>query len=148
MEWLKAVYVVRHHASADRRPQWNRLVLLACAAEIWGRIEQNRLRSPVAIRPLLADIRDRLLTRGLDVQLLAGRHGFEHAQAEIYVKQRRLELASLLLAGCHLSISDMARILDLGKADSFSDAFLRWSGMRPSAYRKKHMPPWLRPPGR
>ncbi len=148
MEWLEAVYVARHHGTAEHRQRWNQLALLACGAEMWHRIEHNRLRSPEAIRPLLADLRDRLLEHRLDAQLLASHHGFEHAQAETYVKQRRLELASLLLTGCRLPISDIARLLDLGKTEAFSDAFLRWSGLRPSTYRKKYMPHWLRPPRR
>lgn len=54
-----------------------------------------------------------------------------------YIADRRLETAAVLLTNSQLMASRIAELVGYGSLQTFSDAFVRWADLRPSAYRKQ-----------
>lgn len=124
-------------------------LLAAAAEESLERIRQDRARAPQRLKPLLAYIEDNLFDPTLDVNQLKRSCGVRDNSVPIqfhsavgrpphgYIEDRRLETACRLLADSTLKIWQISELLGYSSIQVFSRAFSRWSGQRPTLYRKK-----------
>ena len=71
--------------------------------------------------------------RTLSRHLKAEGHTFRQMTNEI-----RCEIACKLLAKTHLSVGQIAEVLNYSENSAFTRAFRRWSGQSPSAWRSSH----------
>lgn len=124
-------------------------LLAAAAEESLERIRQDRARAPQRLKPLLAYIEDNLFDPTLDVNQLKRSCGVRDNSVPIqfhsavgrpphgYIEDRRLETACRLLGDSTLKIWQISELLGYSSIQVFSRAFSRWSGQRPTLYRKK-----------
>ncbi len=124
-------------------------LLEKAAIESLRRVRQDRERAPQRIKPLLAYIEENLFDPTLDVNQLKRSCGVRDNSVPIqfhsavgrpphgYIEDRRLETACRLLGESNLKIWQISELLGYSSIQVFSRAFSRWSGQRPTSYRKK-----------
>ncbi len=124
-------------------------LLAEAARESIERIQLDRRKSPQRLKPLLAYIEENLFNPTLDVNQLKRSCGVRDNSVPIqfhsavgrpphgYIEDRRLETACRLLAESHLKIWQISELLGYSSIQVFSRAFSRWSGQRPTLFRKK-----------
>ncbi len=124
-------------------------LLKTAAVESLERIRLDRAKAPLRIKPLLAYIEEHLFDPTLDVNHLKRACGVRDNSVPIqfhsavgrpphgYIEDRRLESACRLLATTDLKIWQISELLGYSSIQVFSRAFSRWSGQRPTLYRKK-----------
>ena len=124
-------------------------ILKTAAGESLERIRLDRAKAPQRIKPLLAYIEDHLFDPTLDVNHLKRACNVRDNSVPIqfhsavgrpphgYIEDRRLETACRLLATTDLKIWQIAELLGYSSIQVYSRAFSRWSGQRPTLYRKK-----------
>ncbi|MEE8523758.1 MAG: AraC family transcriptional regulator [Thermoanaerobaculia bacterium] len=113
------------------------------------RIRLDRTRAPQRLKSLLAYIEEHLFDPTLDVNQLKRSCGVRDNSVPIqfhsavgrpphgYIEDRRLETACRLLGKTDLKIWQISELLGYSSIQVFSRAFSRWSGQRPTLYRKK-----------
>lgn len=124
-------------------------LLASAAIESLERIRLDRARAPQRLKPLLAYIEDNLFDSTLDVNQLKRSCGVRDNSVPIqfhsavgrpphgYIEDRRLETACRLLGDTNLKIWQISELLGYSSIQVFSRAFSRWSGQRPTQFRKK-----------
>jgi AraC-like DNA-binding protein len=124
-------------------------LLKSAAGESLERIELDRAKAPQRLKPLLAYIEEHLFDPTLDVNHLKRACNVRDNSVPIqfhsavgrpphgYIEDRRLETACRLLANSDLKIWQISELLGYSSIQVFSRAFSRWSGQRPTLYRKK-----------
>lgn len=124
-------------------------LLEQAARESIERIQLDRRKAPQRLKPLLAYIEENLFNPTLDVNQLKRSCGVRDNSVPIqfhsavgrpphgYIEDRRLETACRLLADTHLKIWQISELLGYSSIQVFSRAFSRWSGQRPTLFRKK-----------
>ena len=124
-------------------------ILEAAAAESVERIRSDHAKAPQRLKPLLAYIEEHLFDPSLDVNQLKRNCGVRDNSVPIqfhsavgrpphgYIEDRRLETACKLLGDSALKIWQISELLGYSSIQVFSRAFSRWSGQRPTSYRKK-----------
>ncbi len=124
-------------------------LLAEAARESIERIQLDRRKAPQRLKPLLAYIEENLFNPTLDVNQLKRSCGVRDNSVPIqfhsavgrpphgYIEDRRLETACRLLATTHLKIWQISELLGYSSIQVFSRAFSRWSGQRPTLFRKK-----------
>lgn len=124
-------------------------ILETAAAESVERIRRDRANAPQRLKPLLAYIEEHLFDPSLDVNQLKRNCGVRDNSVPIqfhsavgrpphgYIEDRRLETACRLLGESVLKIWQISEVLGYSSIQVFSRAFSRWSGQRPTTYRKK-----------
>lgn len=124
-------------------------LLEQAARESIERIQMDRRKAPQRLKPLLAYIEENLFNPTLDVNQLKRSCGVRDNSVPIqfhsavgrpphgYIEDRRLETACRLLADTHLKIWQISELLGYSSIQVFSRAFSRWSGQRPTLFRKK-----------
>lgn len=124
-------------------------LLKTAAVESLERIQLDRAKAPQRLKPLLAYIEEHLFDPTLDVNQLKRSCGVRDNSVPIqfhsavgrpphgYIEDRRLETACRLLAETDLKIWQISELLGYSSIQVFSRAFSRWSGQRPTLYRKK-----------
>lgn len=124
-------------------------LLKTAAVESVERIRMDRSKAPQRLKPLLAYIEEHLFDPTLDVNQLKRACGVRDNSVPIqfhsavgrpphgYIEDRRLETACRLLAKTDLKIWQISELLGYSSIQVFSRAFSRWSGQRPTLYRKK-----------
>lgn len=127
----------------------SRQLLETAAADSLERIRLDRARAPQRLKPLLAYIEDNLFDPTLDVNQLKRSCGVRDNSVPIqfhsavgrpphgYIEDRRLETACSLLSSTNLKIWQISELLGYSSIQVFSRAFSRWSGQRPTQFRKK-----------
>ncbi len=123
--------------------------LETAAAESIERIRRDRANAPQRLKPLLAYIEENLFDPTLDVNQLKRNCGVRDNSVPIqfhsavgrpphgYIEDRRLETACRLLGESTMKIWQISEVLGYSSIQVFSRAFSRWSGQRPTTYRKK-----------
>lgn len=126
----------------------NRL-LEAAAAPTMERIRRDRQKAPTQLQPLLAYLETHLFDSDLDANQLKRACGvrdnslpiyFHHALSlppYAYIEDCRLEVACRLLRDSDLKVWQIAQLLGYSTLQVFSRAFDRWSGLRPSIFRRR-----------
>ncbi len=124
-------------------------LLKTSAVESLERIQLDRAKAPQRLKPLLAYIEEHLFDPTLDVNQLKRACGVRDNSVPIqfhsavgrpphgYIEDRRLETGCRLLANTGLKIWQISELLGYSSIQVFSRAFSRWSGQRPTLYRKK-----------
>lgn len=124
-------------------------VLEAASVESIERIRSDHAKAPQRLKPLLAYIEEHLFDPSLDVNQLKRNCGVRDNSVPIqfhsavgrpphgYIEDRRLETACVLLGNSNLKIWQISELLGYSSIQVFSRAFSRWSGQRPTSYRKK-----------
>lgn len=124
-------------------------ILETAAAESVERIRRDRANAPQRLKPLLAYIEEHLFDPSLDVNQLKRNCGVRDNSVPIqfhsavgrpphgYIEDRRLETACRLLGESPMKIWQISEVLGYSSIQVFSRAFSRWSGQRPTTYRKK-----------
>ncbi len=124
-------------------------LLAEAAKESIERIQLDRRKVPPRLKPLLAYIEENLFDPTLDVNQLKRSCGVRDNSVPIqfhsavgrpphgYIEDRRLETACRLLAEANLKIWQISELLGYSSIQVFSRAFSRWSGQRPTLFRKK-----------
>ncbi|MEO1083729.1 MAG: helix-turn-helix domain-containing protein [Acidobacteriota bacterium] len=124
-------------------------ILEAAAQESIERIRRDHSKAPQRLKPLLAYIEEHLFDPSLDVNQLKRNCGVRDNSVPIqfhsavgrpphgYIEDRRLETACKLLSDSNIKIWQISELLGYSSIQVFSRAFSRWSGQRPTAYRKK-----------
>lgn len=124
-------------------------ILETAASESLERIRRDQTTAPQRLKPLLAYIEENLFDPSLDVNQLKRNCGVRDNSVPIqfhsavgrpphgYIEDRRMETACRLLGESNLKIWQIAELLGYSSIQVFSRAFSRWSGQRPTAYRKK-----------
>ncbi len=124
-------------------------LLAEAAKESIERIQLDRRKAPQRLKPLLAYIEENLFDPTLDVNQLKRSCGVRDNSVPIqfhsavgrpphgYIEDRRLETACRLLADANLKIWQISELLGYSSIQVFSRAFSRWSGQRPTLFRKK-----------
>ncbi|MCP3961928.1 MAG: helix-turn-helix domain-containing protein [bacterium] len=124
-------------------------LLEEAASESIERIQLDRRKAPQRLKPLLAYIEENLFNPTLDVNQLKRSCGVRDNSVPIqfhsavgrpphgYIEDRRLETACRLLADTNLKIWQISELLGYSSIQVFSRAFSRWSGQRPTLFRKK-----------
>ncbi len=124
-------------------------LLEEAASESIDRIQLDRRKAPQRLKPLLAYIEEHLFNPTLDVNQLKRSCGVRDNSVPIqfhsavgrpphgYIEDRRLETACRLLADTNLKIWQISELLGYSSIQVFSRAFSRWSGQRPTLFRKK-----------
>ena len=124
-------------------------ILEAAAQESIERIRRDHTKAPQRLKPLLAYIEEHLFDPSLDVNQLKRNCGVRDNSVPIqfhsavgrpphgYIEDRRLETACKLLSDSSIKIWQISELLGYSSIQVFSRAFSRWSGQRPTAYRKK-----------
>lgn len=127
----------------------NHRILEAAAEESVERIRQDHGKAPQRLKPLLAYIEEHLFDPSLDVNQLKRNCGVRDNSVPIqfhsavgrpphgYIEDRRMETACKMLSDSNLKIWQISELLGYSSIQVFSRAFSRWSGQRPTAYRKK-----------
>ena len=124
-------------------------LLQAAAQETLDRIRKDREKAPARIKPLLAYLENHLFDPDLDFNHLKRACGIRDNTLPIqfhtalnlppyaYIEDCRLETACRLLSDSDLRIWQISELLGYSSIQVFSRAFKRWSGLRPTAFRKK-----------
>ncbi len=123
--------------------------LVAAAADVRRRIRVDRGRVGPKLAPLLAHIEANLFDPALTVGRMKVACGVRdnsissefHAAIgrppSAYIASCRMETAIRLLRDTNLEVWKLSDLLGYSSLQVFSRAFVRWGGMRPSAYRRK-----------
>lgn len=123
--------------------------IAAAVAPALERIRRDRDGTPLHIQRLLTHIEQYLLDPDLDVTQAKRACGIGDNSVAIqfhsvvgrppssYIEDRRLETASRLLIDTDFKIWQIAQATGYSSISAFSRAFLRWSGERPSSFRKE-----------
>ena len=123
-------------------------LLKTAAVDSLERIEEHRAKVPDRLKPLLAHIRDHLFDPTLNVDKMKRACGLRDNSVPLqfhsavgrpphgYIEDRRLETACRLLVSTDLKIWQISELLGYSSIQVFSRAFSRWSGQRPTLYRK------------
>jgi AraC-like DNA-binding protein len=124
-------------------------LLEAAAAPTRERIRRDHGRAPRQIQPLLAHIEEHLFDPDLDANRLKLACGVRDNTLPIrfhdaldlppygYIEDCRMEVACRLLADTELKVWQVAQLLGYSTLQVFSRAFHRWSGLRPTSYRRQ-----------
>lgn len=135
----------------ERLPVQAQQQLDSVVSDSLRRIRQDRIGAPVPIQRLLTYFAEHLLDPELDVTQAKRACGIGDNSVAIqfhavvgrppsaYIEDRRLETASKLLVEPGLKIWQVAQGLGYSSISAFSRAFLRWSGERPSEFRRRHL---------
>lgn len=117
------------------------------ARETLLRIEEDGARGPAVVRALLREIAVDLFRQDLDVNELRRRCKTSWSAAAIdfhrvtgespweYISKARLETGLRLLRDTSLRVREIAMLVGYSRGSVFSDAFERWVGLRPEAFR-------------
>lgn len=126
--------------------------LKQAARESLARIRSHRRRAPARVEPLLAYLEEHLFDAGLTVERWRRDCGVRDPEVlrqlavlvgltpYAYVEDLRLETACRLLVETRLKVWEIAGLTGYGHVRVFSRAFVRWSGVRPSDYRRQGEP--------
>lgn len=134
-------------------------ILERAAAGVRRRIERDRKRCRVQVRRILAYLQANLFSPALTVRRICGEIGIRdtaistafHAEVgwpiSTYLRRCRLEVGCRLLRDTDLPIAVIASLVGYRHLQSFSAAFNRVHGVRPSIYREGGLagPPVVRP---
>lgn len=127
----------------------NESLLEAAAAPTMERIRRDCEKAPVQIQPLLKYLEEHLFDPALDAKQLKLACGvrdntlpllFHHALGlppYAYIEDCRLQVACRMLRDTDLKVWQIAQLIGYSTLQVFSRAFHRWSGLRPSVYRRK-----------
>ncbi len=119
------------------------------AAATHARMERDLERAEWRTGPLLEMILERLFTRRVKVEDLLEACPGDRAMVSIafhaqfgdsiwdYVTKARLETGARMLRDTGLRVGDVSNLLGYSDRMVFSDAFLRWTGMRPKEFRQR-----------
>lgn len=122
------------------------------AAETMLRMAEDRGKAGVRIQAMVKYLEEHLFDPELDVQRLKRECGvtdhnipseFEKQLGRPpsrYIEDRRMETACRLLSHTELRIWEVGQLVGYSSVSSFSRAFSRWCGYRPSFWRRKHRP--------
>ena len=125
-------------------------LLEAAAAPTFERIRRDRKRVHVQVKPLLAHLEEHLFDPDLDAKRLKQACGvrdnsvaliFHHALGLPpygYIEDCRFSVAFRLLTDTELKVWRIAQLLGYSTLQVFSRAFERWSGLRPTVYRRRN----------
>lgn len=120
------------------------------AAKTLERIGKDHEQAPPRLQPILAYIEEHLFEPDLDFQQLKRAcqlrdntlpiqfHKAVGLPPYAYIKDCRMETAARLLRDTDLKIWQVCTLVGYSGIQVFSRAFLQWSGLRPTAYRRKH----------
>lgn len=124
--------------------------LLATAAlQTMDQIRLDQEKAPPRLKPMLAYIESHLFDPKLNVNRLKEACGIRdnsvaiHFHAAVgkpphaYISHCRLETAARLLRDTDLPVWKISDLLGFSSIQVFSRAFCRWSGKRPTAYRRE-----------
>lgn len=123
--------------------------LRVAAAATMQRIEADAKRAPGSLRPLLSHIAENLFDPDLDANQLKIACGIRNNSVPLlfhnvlglppygYIENCRMEIACRLLSGTDAKLWQIAQVLGYSSLQTFSRAFLRWGGCRPSAFRRQ-----------
>ena len=122
--------------------------LREAAAEILDRIRRDRDRAPEEVRPLLGYLTRHLFDPALSAQALiracgcpassgAAFKSWKSEELRAYYSRRRLETSVKLLLETDLRAARIAKLLGYGGQRAFSNAFVRWKGLAPGAFRQR-----------
>ncbi len=121
------------------------------AAETLNRIRRDLATAPPRLKPILSYIESHLYEPGLDFQQLRIACKIRDNTVPIefhseigmppytYIKHCRLETAARLLRDTELKVWQICMLVGYSGIQVFSRAFLEWSGLRPTAYRRKQL---------
>ncbi len=119
------------------------------AAATHARMERDLERTDWRTGPLLELVREHLFTRRLKVEALLDACPGDRATVSIafhtqfgdsiwdYATKARLETGARMLRDTGLRVGDVSNLLGYSDRMVFSDAFLRWTGMRPNEFRRR-----------
>ena len=119
------------------------------AADSIERIKRDYQGASPKIKKILSYVQDHLFEAGLDATQVKKACGIGDNSVGIqfhselgrppyaYIEDRRLETAARLLAETDLKIWKIAELVGYSSIQAFSRSFLRWSGERPSNYRRR-----------
>jgi AraC-like DNA-binding protein len=139
----------KHGGRLKRRTERTGPLLAAAAAEPLACIRKDRESAEPVIRPLLVQIEENLFDYNLNTTSLKRRCGVRDNGVPVrftsalgkspwaYIEQRRMETACRLLAETGLAVWQIAQLVGYSGTSAFSRAFHRWSGVRPSVYRRE-----------
>lgn len=125
----------------------NKKLLEAAAILTMKRIRRDRRKAPAQIKPLLEYLEEHLFDGDLDANRLKQACGVRDNTLPLqfhdsvglppyaYIEDCRMEVACRLLEGTDLKIWQIAQLIGYAALQTFSRAFKRWSGVRPSTYR-------------
>ncbi len=123
--------------------------LRVAAAPVLSRIQAKSAAAPLRLRPALLYLATHLFEPSLQVRDLkractirdnSFSSQFKAAIGEApgrFLSGCRLQVGANLLLQTSLTLGQIAEGIGYGSLHSFSTAFERWSGLRPSAYRKR-----------
>ncbi|MEM9554679.1 MAG: AraC family transcriptional regulator [Acidobacteriota bacterium] len=124
-------------------------LLRSAASDTFDRIREDQEQVPSRLKPMLAYIEDHLFDPTLNVNRLKKACGIRdnsvaiHFHAAVgqpphaYISHCRLETAARLLRDTELPVWKISDMLGFSSIQVFSRAFFRWSGQRPTAFRRK-----------
>lgn len=124
-------------------------LLRSAASDTFDRIREDQEQVPSRLKPMLAYIEDHLFDRTLNVNRLKKACGIRdnsvaiHFHAAVgqpphaYISHCRLETAARLLRDTELPVWKISDLLGFSSIQVFSRAFFRWSGQRPTSFRRK-----------
>ncbi len=136
----------------------SRALLRIAAAPILERIRMDHLQAREPARSLLALVLEHLFDLEMGIELLQRRSGYHESYVNqvfndavgsppyTYIEDRRMEIAAPLVADTALKVWQIAELLGYGSDDIFSRAFRRWSGLKPTDYRRELRPVSESPP--
>ena len=136
----------------------NQKLLEIAAEKTMERIHADHEKAPPRIKPLLAYLEEHLFEPQLDFNQLKKACNIRDNTIPIqfhtsvglppyaYIEDCRLETACRLLRDTDLKVWQITQLLGYSSIQVFSRAFGRWSGMRPTAYRKKERKKMGTPP--
>ena len=118
------------------------------AEETLARVRRDRAGASLKVRPLLEYLETHLFDPELNVTELKRACGVRdnsiaiHFHAAVgqppraYIEERRFDTAVNLLRDTDLPVGQISELLGYSTLQVFSDGFSRWSGQRPTAFRK------------
>ena len=141
----------REAKTADR-------LFAAAAAPTLARIRRDHERASQPVKAILVYLRRRLFDSSLTTSQLLRASGFPGGKAPAavnafrdvvsvsltpyaYIEDCRLEVAGVLLWASDLTVTAIAIRVGYARCGSFSAAFERWSGLRPTVFRPSKLPP-------
>ena len=124
-------------------------LLQKAAFPTYERIRRDHKKAPPQIRPLLAYLEENLFDPELDATRLRKAcqirdntipitfHKVVSLPPYAYIESCRMEVACRLLRDTDLKIWQVGQLVGYSTLQVFSRAFDRWSGLRPSAFRRR-----------
>ncbi len=128
-----------------------RSLLIQASRPTHRRIALDLVRVEGRFRQAVEVIRDHQFDPGFDVQVLSRRLGWRSnafyrvfrlllgETPHRYIERGRMETAGCLLTNTTLRIGEVSSLLGYGHRQVFSDAFQRWTGLRPTAFRRNRL---------